>query len=237
MGRYNWAVVLAGLCLAATLLDAGAGMATERDKASGRTVSVSATGSAVAEPDIATISTGVVSEAATAREALTTNTTTMSKVIEGLKALGIAAKDIRTTAVNVEPRYRNTKDEAPAVVGYSVVNQVRITARDLKRLGEVLDQVVSLGVNQINGITFEVSKAEELKDEARKAAMANALRRARLYASSANAEVGQVLSISEDVVASPGPRPMTRSFGAGDVPIEPGSQRLEVQIHATWALK
>src|SRR5262249_58105375 len=91
------------------------------------------------------------------------------------------ATDIRTTAVNVEPRYHNTKDEAPRIVAYQVVNQVRITARDLKRLGEVLDQVVTLGGNQIGGIAFDVSKTEELKDEARKAAMANAQPRAARY--------------------------------------------------------
>jgi hypothetical protein len=161
----------------------------------------------------------------------------MAKVIDGLKALGISAQDIRTTTLNVEPRYRSAKDQAPSIVGYQVVNQVRITARELKRLGEVLDQIVSLGVNQIGGIAFEVSKAEELRDEARKMAMANALRRARLYAASAGADVGAVLMISEDAPA-PAPRPLARtSLAASDVPIEPGTQRLEVKVYVTWALR
>jgi len=237
MGRHNLAVALGSVLVATFFCATGLVMAAEPDQQHDRTVSVSATGSVAAEPDLATISTGVVSEADTAREALSRNTATMAKVIEGLKALGIAAQDIRTTAVNVEPRYRSVKDQAPAIVGYQVVNQVRITARDLKRLGEVLDQIVNLGVNQVGGITFEVSKAEELRDEARKVAMANALRRARLYASSAGAEIGPVVMISEDAPAS-GPRPMARtSLAAGDVPIEPGSQRLEVKIHVTWALR
>jgi len=238
MRIHNLAVALAGVALAAAVSAAGVATAAEPERAQERTVSVSATGSVVTEPDHATISIGVVSEADTAREALARNSATMVKVIDGLKALGISAQDIRTTAVNVEPRYRNAKEQqAPSIVGYQVVNQVRITARELKRLGEVLDQVVGLGGNQISGITFEVSKAEELKDEARKAAMANALRRARLYAASAGAEVGQVLTISEDQPA-PGPRPMARtSLAAGDLPIEPGSQRLEVKIHVTWALR
>src|SRR5262245_17268446 len=229
MLRHTVAVALGSLALATGLLAASGARAAERDPPPERTVSVSATGSVAAEPDLATISTGVVSEADTAREALTRNTATMAKVIDGLKALAISAQDIRTTAVNVEPRYRDAKDQAPSVVGYQVINQVRITARQLQRLGEVLDHVVSLGVNQIGGIAFEVSKAEELKDEARQAAMANALRRAKLYAASAGAEIGQVLTISEDPSA-PGPRPMARALAAGDVPIEPGTQRLEVKI-------
>jgi uncharacterized protein YggE len=237
MLRHNLVVALAGFALAAGLYAADAVLAAEGDPPQGRTVSVSATGSVSAEPDLAMISTGVVSEAETAREALSRNTDTMAKVIEGLKAHGITAQDIRTMAINVEPRYRAAKDQAPAIVGYQVVNQVRITARNLKRLGEVLDQIVTLGVNQIGGIAFEVSKAEELRDEARKTAMANALRRARLYAASAGAEVGAVLTISEDAPA-PGPRPLARtSLAAADVPIEPGTQRLEVKVHVTWALR
>jgi uncharacterized protein YggE len=237
MLRQNLAVALGGLALATGLYAADAVLAAERGPSQERTVSVSATGSVSAEPDLAMISTGVVSEAETAREALSRNTATMAKVIEGLKAHGISAQDIRTTALNVEPRYRAAKDQAPAIVGYQVVNQVRITARDLKRLGEVLDQIVALGVNQIGGIAFEVSKAEELRDEARKTAMANALRRARLYAASAGADVGAVLTISEDAPGV-GPRPLARtSLAAGDVPIEPGTQRLEVKVHVTWALR
>ncbi len=237
MLRHELAFALGALALLVAGSAAGPALAADADKALERTVSVSATGSVAAEPDLATISTGVVSEAETAREALSRNTAAMAKVIEGLKALGIAAADIRTIAINVEPRYRSAKDQAPTIIGYQVVNQVRITARDLKRLGEVLDQIVSLGVNQISGINFEVSKAEELKDEARKAAMANALRRAKLYASSAGAEIGQVLMISEDAPVAP-PRAMARSsLAAADVPIEPGSQRLEVKLHVTWALR
>jgi uncharacterized protein len=237
MLRHELAFALGALALLVAGSAAGPALAADADKALERTVSVSATGSVAAEPDLATISTGVVSEAETAREALSRNTAAMAKVIEGLKALGIAAADIRTIAINAEPRYRSAKDQAPTIIGYQVVNQVRITARDLKRLGEVLDQVVSLGVNQISGINFEVSKAEELKDEARKAAMANALRRAKLYASSAGAEIGQVVMISEDAPVAP-PRAMTRSsLAAADVPIEPGSQRLEVKLHVTWALR
>lgn len=237
MLRHNVAVAFGGLALATGLLTATAGLSADREPPQERTVSVSATGSVVAEPDLAMISTGVVSEADTAREALSRNTATMAKVIDGLKALGISAQDIRTTTLNVEPRYRSAKDQAPSIVGYQVVNQVRITARELKRLGEVLDQIVSLGVNQIGGIAFEVSKAEELRDEARKMAMANALRRARLYAASAGADVGAVLTISEDAPA-PAPRPLARtSLAANDVPIEPGTQRLEVKVYVTWALR
>jgi uncharacterized protein YggE len=239
MRTLRYGVILSTLLVAVTLLGARTGMSADPTKPAERTVSVSATGSVMAEPDIAYISTGVVSEAATARDALTANSAAMAKVVTGLKGAGIPAKDIQTTSINVEPRYDQPKDKPATIKGYRVHNQVRITARDIKKLGDVLDQVVTLGANQINSIAFEVSTAEQLKDDARKAAMANALRRAKLYASAAGADVGDVLNIAEDVrMAGPQPRAAGRaSFSAEAVPVEAGSQRLEVQVHVTWALR
>jgi uncharacterized protein YggE len=205
-----------------------------------RTVSVSATGSVTAEPDIAHISSGVVSEAETAREALARNTVLMKKVIDGLKAAGITGKDVQTTSVNVEPRYQQANDgRPPAIVGYRAQNQVHIVARDLGKLGEVLDQTVTLGANQLGSLDFEVSNAETLQDEARKQAIAHALRRAKLYATAAGTELGQVLTIAEEVHMGP-PRPVSMArmaMAAEAVPIERGSQTLEVKVHVTWALK
>lgn len=210
-----------------------------QEKALERTVTVAATGAVSVEPDIAHISTGVVSEAATAREALQRNSADMRKVIDGLKGAGIDPKDIQTSGFHVEPRYEQTKNgRAPQISGYRVVNQVRITVRDLARLGELLDQVVQLGANQAGGISFEVSQAETLKDEARRQAVANAYRRAQLFATAAGARVGEVLTISEDAIDS-GPRPMARvrTMAAEAVPIERGTQSLEVRVQITWALQ
>lgn len=205
-----------------------------------RTITVSATGTVAAEPDMATIASGVMSEADTAREALTRNSAVMRKVIDGLKAAGIEARDIQTVNFAIEPRYVHTKDgQPPRVTGYRVINDVRITVRDVARLGEVLDGVVTLGANQAGGITFAVSKAETLKDEARRQAMANALRRAKLFAEAAGTTVGPVISIAEDV-QGPGPRPMPMgrvAMSAESVPVEAGSKSLEVRVHVTWALQ
>ncbi len=204
-----------------------------------RTVSVSASGSVNAAPDVAGISTGVATEGATAREALDANTKAMRGLIDGLKALGLEARDIRTTNVSVEPRHQHFKDgRPPTVVGYRVVNQLRIVQRDIARLGETLDRSITLGANQLGGISFEVSNAEKLKDEARKLAMENALRRAQLYASAAGAQVDRVLTISESIAGIPGPRPLqARMAMAEAVPVEPGEQALSVTVHVTWALK
>ena len=162
----------------------------------------------------------------------------MAKLIDGLKSLGIAPKDIQTTSVNVQPRYVQAKDGHPTTFnGYRVVNQVRLTVREIKRLGEMLDAAVTLGANQVNGITFDVSNAETLKDEARKQAMVNAKRRAELYATAASAQLGNVLTISENVNGGPHPMSMARSAVAGAVPIEAGTRTLTVEVHVTYSLR
>jgi uncharacterized protein len=207
-----------------------------------RTVTVSASGSVAAEPDEATIATGVTSEAKTAREALSKNNEAMKKVIAELKSKGIDAKDIQTTQFNMEPIYIYPKEGQPPVLnGYRAHNMAGVKVRNLDKLGEVLDQLVTSGSNQMNGISFDVSKAETLKDEARKEAMANALRRAKLYAQAAGAEVGDIVQISEDTIQH-GPQPVVfakraMAANAESAPVERGSVELEARVTATWKLK
>jgi uncharacterized protein YggE len=231
-------LAILALLVAAALAVARPGMAADGDKAVERAVSVSASGSVSAVPDMAFISAGVLTEADTARDALSRNNATMAKLIDGLKAAGIAAKDIQTNAMNVAPRYVQPREGRPATVsGYSVTNQVRITVRDIRKLGDILDQAIALGANQMHGIGFDVSNAETLKDEARKLAMQNARRRAELYATAAGAQLGPVLRIAEDV-AEARPMPGARARVAmTSVPVEAGSQALEVEVHVTYALR
>ena len=207
------------------------------DKEMQRSITVTASGSVAAEPDMARITSGVTSESETAQEALSLNSQAMAGVIAGLKAAGIAPKDIQTSSFRIDPRYTRAQEGQTSVIdGYRVTNQIQITARDLDRLGEVLDQLVKLGANKMAGLTFEVSGAESLRDAARKEAVANALRRAKLYAAAAGTEVGEVLRISEGSVGG-GPRPVAMSMRAEAVPIERGTEMLQANVTITWALE
>jgi uncharacterized protein YggE len=228
----------AALAAAASLWEAGTGMAADGDKASDRTISVSASGMVATEPDVATISAGVATEGDTAKDAIARNSAAMTKVIDGLKAAGIAPRDIQTTTLLDEPRYTQAKDGRPATIaGYRVVNQVRLTVRDIKRLGEVLDQAIALGANQVHGISFDVANAETVKDEARKQAMANAKRRAELYAGAAGVQLGQVLRISETLIEAEPNVFAARKFSGAAAPIESGTRTLTVEVHVTYALR
>lgn len=231
---------LTSLTAAAVLMAAALQPAFAEDKPMERTVTVSASGIAAATPDQASIQTGVSSEAKTAREALSNNSRAMNEVIGKLKAAGIDAKDIQTTQFNIEPVHTYPKEGQPPVVsGYRATNAVSVKVRNLDKLGEVLDQLVAAGSNEMGGISFDVSNAETLKDGARKQAMENALRRAKLYAAAAGAEVGEIVQISEETSFGH-PRPMmggARMAMAEAAPIERGSVDLEARVTATWRLK
>ena len=203
-----------------------------------RSVTVTASGSVTAVPDTARITSGVATEAPVARDALAKNSEAMKKIIAGLKAGGIDEKDIQTASFHIEPRYTRAREgEASVIDGYRATNQVQVVVRNLDKLGEVLDRLVGLGANEMAGLSFDVSQAEKLKDDARKDAVANAQRRAKLYADAAGVELGEVLKIDESGDSSPRPIFAGRALKSEAVPIERGTETLEAAVSVTWALK
>jgi len=209
------------------------------DQPDKRTLSLTGSGAVKTTPDKVDISTGVTSEAKTAREALDQNTDAMAKVVRALKEDGIEPKDIQTTNFSVNPVYeQKAEGRPPVMIGYRVTNQVRISLHDIKKLGAILDKVVSLGANQIDSIEFGVEEPEALKDEARKLAIKNVSENAKLYADAAGVGLGPILAISEEE-SSYQPRyaaGAARMEMAKDVPIEAGTATVEVRVSVTWEI-
>jgi uncharacterized protein len=207
-----------------------------------RSISISGHGEARAVPDIATISLGVMSSAETAQAALAANTKTMTELMALLKQAGIAEGDIATSNFSVNPRYDYGQGgtQPPKVVGYDVINTVTVTARRIVMLGDLLDKAVEAGSNQIYGISFSVSKPEAMLDEGRKAAVADARRKAEIYATTAGFTLGDIISLSEGGGYQP-PMPMVMKSamaeGAGPVPVAQGEHTLAVDVNVVWAIK
>jgi uncharacterized protein YggE len=198
------------------------------------TVTVAGVGTVSATADQAEITTGVVTQAATAAQALAANSQAMERLLQALGSLGIASRDIQTINVSVSPQRRPPKEgQPPEIVGYEVTNQVRVKVRDLSRLGRVLDQQVGQGANLVSGINFGVQEPAPLLDEARKRAMADARRKADLYAAGAGLKVGRVLSVREAGVAPPAPRAMMSAA----VPVAPGEQEIQASVTVTFTLE
>ncbi|MBT5047724.1 MAG: SIMPL domain-containing protein [Rhodospirillaceae bacterium] len=204
-----------------------------------RMVLVEGTGTVTTVPDIADIMTGVTNKAESARQALDANNAAMARLMKALAKADIDEKDIRTSGFTVSPRYEYIKSTRQRrITGYQATNQVTVTVRELKRVGRVIDDVVTAGSNQVQGIQFRVSEPERLLDEARKKAFADAKRRAELYADAADIDLGKVIQIQERSARSPQPRMLAASAlkESRAVPVSPGSQRLSVNVSVKFEL-
>lgn len=204
-------------------------------------------GEVYAAPDTAFVSSGVTSQAATARGALDANTKAMTDLIATLKAAGIESRDIQTSGFSVSPNYVYTDERdangyalPPKINGYVVGNMVTVRVRALASLGIVLDQMVTVGANTINSVSFSVDDPRELYEEARLAAFKDAKAKADLYAGAAGIGLGNIVSISESTGYSPQPylmREMASDVAASaPVPVETGEMAFSIDVSVTWTL-
>lgn len=201
-------------------------------------LSVTGEGQAHATPDMATITLGVSTRAGTAAEAMAQNAASQRAVIDKLKAGGIGDRDIQTSGLSLSPLLDQAPDRsAPVVTGYSAQNMVSVRVRDLDRLGQMLDDLVAVGANEIYGIAFGLQDPQAAEDEARRAAVAEARRRAGILAEAAGVGLGQVLHVT-DAQASMGPQPQFRAMAdaAMGAPVERGEMVVTQQVTLTFAI-
>ena len=191
-------------------------------------------------PDTATFSTGVETKAKTASQALRENSVQARTVINRLKSLGIAEKDIQTTGINLRADYDYDQESREnRFVGYVVSNQVSATVTDISRLGEILDAIVSSGATNLNGPSFSISDDSKVKDMARERALANGKARAMSYARSEGYTGVRVLSISEGM-SNRSEAPMMRMESAAassaPPPVAPGQVGTVVSLNITYEM-
>ena len=200
---------------------------------------ISVTGEATVSvpPDLAEIDGGVTSEAKTAREASEANNAAMGKVLQALKGAGIEEKDIRTSRLSLQPQSAPNRSGPAAIAGYRASNRVTVRVRDVTKAASVIDTLVGAGATEIGGINFVVSQASKLLDEARERAVADARRKAEIYARAAGVTLGAPLSISEEGNAAPAPYRRMAAGMAASAPVAQGEETLQVTVSVSWAIK
>lgn len=189
-------------------------------------------------PDLAEVVLSVVTQADSAVKAVTENSGVMRSLQAQIKTdFELAETDLQTSQFNVAPRY-SFENQRQRLLGYEVQHSLTIRLTSLDRLGQLLDAVVQAGANQIQGVSYATSRSAELADEARRAAFADAKRRATIYAELAERELGCVLAVSENTTqAMP---VMARSLAVADVaasvPIASGQVRVQAGVDVRFAL-
>jgi uncharacterized protein YggE len=201
-------------------------------------ITVTGEASISVEPDVAQLRAGVVIDAKTAREAAEANSRTMNAVMAAVRALGIAERDVQTSRYLIQPLYEGGRPQRDRISGFQATNSVTLKIRQIDKLGEIIDRLAAAGANSMGGVEFLVSDPSKPLDEARKQAIADARRRAELYASAAGVALGGVFSITEQSVGvSFPPMPMGRAAAAPETPIAPGERTLRLAVTVTFDLR
>jgi uncharacterized protein YggE len=219
-------------------------------------------GQAAGRPDIAKIELGVEAHAADAKTAVDTVNRKVAVLIEALEAHGVAAGDMQTSSFDInsevygpepppEPLSASAEMEsAPAPMTtpgppgrrltYRVSNQLRLTLRNLDRIGDVLGAAVSAGANRVWGMTFEIEDPKPLLQKAREQAMQDARSRAEQLATLGGARLGRVLSVTEQPSSGPIPMPMAKPMAmleSRQVPVEAGTTMVSSQVRVVFAIE
>jgi uncharacterized protein YggE len=199
-----------------------------------------------AKPDRATIGAGVTTSAPTATEALRQNNVAMERLVAAVKKGGVKDGDVQTSGFSLSPQYDYTPTQnggQPRLTGYQVSNQLRVTTKQVAKLGDLLDALIAAGGTNIDGPSFSVDDPDAMLDAARDRAVAKAMARANRYARLAGYKSARLVMISEGGgFVQPMPMPqMTMDAAAGamvkSAPIEPGQVGNSLVVQFQFALE
>ena len=252
MTRFSRALVLGGALMASTMMASTAALAQSQPNGGAPltiqavterpSLNLSAYGEVKTAPDMASINFGVVTEAATAAEAMQQNATRMNQVMAALRRAGIAERDVRTSGLNLSAQYDYVQNEPPRLRGYQANNQVTVIINDLTKVGTTADAVVTAGVNQIDGISFGLKDPTAAENQARQLAVRNLQAKAALYAEALSTPLGGIRSLSEGGGYAPQPpMPMyamraQAMDSAGSTPVAAGQLTVRIDITGVYDL-
>lgn len=207
----------------------------------GTVLDVTAEGRTTRTPDIATIRAGVVTQGTSAAEALSANAAAMNRALAALRRAGVAERDIQTASVGLQPQYRYTEGQPPAITGYQATNTVAVRFRDIARSGAILDTLVREGANQIDGPALSLDQPDAALDEARTDAVRRARARADLYARAAGMSVVRIVSIAESGGFTPSNGDIVvtamRVRGPAPTPIAAGEAIVSATLNVRFLLR
>lgn len=205
------------------------------------TISVTGRGEAYAAPDMALIRVGVATEATDAAGAMAENNGKQAAIIEALKSAGIEGRDMQTSDLSLDQRIAYPEKEAPRIEGYRASNMLTVRVRDLEKLGEILDATIKAGATNLVDLNFQRDDNKSLQDEARKAAVEDAVSRATIMAEAAGVKLGAIRMIDEGSAQMP-PRPMAMMARAGmadmesSVPVQAGEMVISTDVRVVFEL-
>ncbi|NDV48195.1 MULTISPECIES: SIMPL domain-containing protein [unclassified Salipiger] len=222
--------------MAATCLALAAPALAQAQEAPLPRITVTGEGEVAAAPDMATVSLGITAENAEAGAAMDEASRVAESLLARLDELGIAAADRQSSDISLRPVWSNGEDGTTrGITGYEAGNMLTVRVRDLDRIGEVLGAVLDGGANQLSGLSFGLQEPKPVMQDARRAAVADAMDKARVLAEAAGVTLGPVISIAE---AGGGfaPAPMMEMARGAKVPVAAGETVVSTQVTMVFEL-
>jgi hypothetical protein len=204
-------------------------------------LTVEGTGQATGKPDLLTVVVQVSASGPSATAAMATDNTLAGGVVTAFTSGGVAAKDMQTSNLTLQPQYIYPKG-VPTVTGYAVANSITATLHDISKSGAIIDAVVAAGGSavQIESIGFSASDPSLVAAKARAQATTQAVTHARVLAHAAGQSLGPVCSLTDQPEMSPNEQSNEAlnfsAAGTAAVPIESGSQTQSAQVTLVYAL-
>lgn len=199
-------------------------------------ISTSAVGEAQTVPDRAMLSVAVESQGQSAAAAAATNAAKQTRVIEAIKAAGVAAAQIRTSGYNVYPEYAQQTGQGPRVTGYRANNTVQIEVRNIDAVGKVIDAALGAGATNLGSLNLFASNPDPARREALQKAVAKARGDAEAAATAAGGTLGALLELAIDPYNPPRPlgdQVMVRAMAA-PTPVEVGEMVVQAVVRMRW---
>ncbi len=211
-------------------------------------ITVTGQGRVAYSPDIAIINLGVqIDKTKTAEEALNQLNAKMKSITAAVKAAGVADADIETENYNLAPQISYGNNNVSTTIGYTANQQLTIKVRDFDVHPEKLNQVIAAtskaGVNQVNSLTFDSSKINDLKQQARLLAIKDARERSAALADAAGVKIKNVASWYENLIQ---PLPvygvstgggMGGAGGASSPQVSSGNHEVIIEIGINYNIK
>ncbi|MEM9583788.1 MAG: SIMPL domain-containing protein [Pseudomonadota bacterium] len=203
--------------------------------------SVSGMGTVAQAPDMATITLGVTVNEPTAAAALRQMREGSAAVFASLERFEIAPRDLQTSQLQVSPQWerykiRSSGSEGQRIASYLASNLLTVRVRDLAQLGEILDAVGESGANRFEGLSFGFAEPGPLMDQAREAAIKDALRKAQIMAEATGVRLGRVLTMQEHSSEQRPQMLQAESFSRAAIPVASGEVSLSASFTITYEL-
>ncbi len=220
------------LCLSLSMLLSLPASAQE-----GPSLTVTGEGQVTAVPDMATITLGVTERADTAADAMDAVSEAVSDIVARMRHFGIDARDMQTSDLSLNPLWRNSSSgPSRQMDGFEASNRLTVRVRDMDQLSTILQTAMEDGANRFSGLHFGMQNPRPLENRARRAAVADALAKAELYAEAAGVRLGPVRRMSEAGISGPIPGGMMMAR-AESMPVAAGETGISAQVTIVFDLE